>query len=189
MSKEENAADHFPRSGSANFEEDRFFGKIGVPDEHVLRKSDIGPKYGEGEHPFSHVMVVLDGDRVGQDSIGAQAEEGEGKDREEGPHTARHTVDPEDGGVPMGLEGHDPIDAGQGSRQEEEEHARSGEPFALEREIEILTRNFSSSECCHITQKMFSQKLKRVDDNTDHKTKNRRFAFNSSIFFKYPSKV
>src|SRR5207247_5228037 len=35
-----------------------------IPDEHVLAEPDVGPEYGEGQHPFPHDVIMLDGNDV-----------------------------------------------------------------------------------------------------------------------------
>jgi hypothetical protein len=37
----------------------RFFGLVAVPNEHVLRKPQISPEYGESEHEFAKIMQMF----------------------------------------------------------------------------------------------------------------------------------
>src|SRR5438105_4314880 len=37
----------------------RLLRDVGVPDEHVLAETDVGPENTEGEHPLSHDVVML----------------------------------------------------------------------------------------------------------------------------------
>ncbi len=39
----------------------RLFRNVCVPDEHVLAEADVGPENAEGEHPFSHDVIMLHG--------------------------------------------------------------------------------------------------------------------------------
>ena len=55
-----------PRLGIAGQKVLRFLRHVRIPDEHVLAKTDVGPKNTEGEHPFPHDVIMLERDHVVQ---------------------------------------------------------------------------------------------------------------------------
>ena len=40
-------------------EVNRFFGYVRIPYQHILRKPEIGPEYGECKHEFTNIVQVL----------------------------------------------------------------------------------------------------------------------------------
>ncbi len=63
-SYDEQHAQRPPRFSVSGDKKLRLLRDVRVPDEHVLAKTDVGPENREGEHPFSHGVVMLKGDDV-----------------------------------------------------------------------------------------------------------------------------
>src|SRR5262249_41435309 len=87
-----------------------------VPIQHVLAKSDVGPKNGEGQHPFPHDVIMLESHYFEVARLSQR-----GGDKHEQRHRttggAGKNVRAPHGGVPAKVQAHHPIKGGKGQGQ------------------------------------------------------------------------
>src|SRR6266496_2675201 len=85
-------AERPPRLSVSGDKKLRLFRNVRIPDEHVLAEPDVGPKYGEGQHPFPHDVIMLDGDDVLQVTGLTQSRDHQHKERHRAARRAREDV-------------------------------------------------------------------------------------------------
>ena len=137
VSEEEEQADAPPPALLPDTEPLALLRKVGVPDQHVLGEGDVGPEDGEGEDEFAHVVVVLVRDHSPEASGALEQHGHDGQKCKESNHASGEEVDPEDRAVPMRLERHQQVQAGEVGGQGEEHHGRTAEPLAGEGQSEV----------------------------------------------------
>src|SRR5205814_8360499 len=94
----------------------RFFRNVGVPVQHVLAETDVGPKNGEGEHPFSHDVIMLQ--RHHSEVAGlTQRRSHKNEQRHRTAGRAGKNVRAPHGGVPAIVQAHHPVEGGKAQRQ------------------------------------------------------------------------
>src|SRR5882724_1786917 len=97
----------------------RFFGDVRVPDEHVLAEADVGPENAEGQHPFPHYVVMLDGDYSLQVTRLTQSRDHQHEERHGTSGCAREDVNAEHGREPAVVKAHQPIERAEGQTKRE----------------------------------------------------------------------
>src|SRR5207248_751349 len=94
----------------------RFFRNVGVPIQHVLAETDVGPENGEGQHPFSHDVVVLQRHHFEVPGL-AQRCRHENEERHRAAGRAGKNVRAPHGGVPAIVQAHHPVEGGKAQRE------------------------------------------------------------------------
>ena len=112
-----------PGTSVAISKEPGLLGNIGVPLKEVLAEGDVSPEDREGKEEHSHDVIVFHGEETlevtrANQSIGDQDQQGHG-----GLGGPGKEVDAPHGGVPVVIESHQPIKAGEG----EAEHKKRNE--------------------------------------------------------------
>jgi hypothetical protein len=74
-------AQYPPRLGVSGNEEVCLFWKVCVPDEHVLAEADVGPENAKRQHPFSHDLIMLDGNHAPEITRLTQGRDHENEER------------------------------------------------------------------------------------------------------------
>ena len=103
-----------------------FLRNVRVPHQQELAEPDVGPEATEGEEQLTQVMVLGLGD-LRQQAHAAQDDGADGDDGDALEEHPREAVDGEDGAVPGGFQGHDPVeirqDEGNPEHQDEDRRA------------------------------------------------------------------
>ncbi len=76
------------------------FRYIGVPDQQVLRKGDVGVKRRQREQPLAQIVVMLDVDGIGQDPRAPEAQAHQRHHAHERQRPAGQIIQSEDGRIP-----------------------------------------------------------------------------------------
>src|SRR3984957_1791360 len=129
MEHDEDQGDFGPGAHGTRHVPGNFVFYIGGPDDEVLREIQVGPEHGKGQHQVAEVVVLLRGDGVvvrGLAGAAAQQHDDEGYGGEDADDHENHAVN---GGEPFRLEGHDPIDHGEGQDKSPDDNSRASDGF------------------------------------------------------------
>ena len=82
--------------------ERRFFRKISVPNEQVLREGDVAPEEHKGKHELAEVMIVFRCHSLAQDAVAFEVTIPQDAESIDAEVTAGEDINTEDGAVPGG---------------------------------------------------------------------------------------
>src|SRR3984893_3689936 len=105
----------------------RLFRNVGIPDEHVLAETDVGPENGEGQHPLSHDVVMLDRDDVFQVTGPPQCGDDENQQRHRPAGCAGKNVNAPHGGKPFVVQTHQPVARAESETEREQRQTDKGD--------------------------------------------------------------
>src|SRR3989338_1580822 len=96
--------------------ENGFFGDIAIPNQHVLRKSDVGPKDIQSKKKFSEIMKMIFIDHISEIPLVLKYEKNNDRHRESCYNRACKIVYAVNCTKPVCFKRHDPIDRSKGER-------------------------------------------------------------------------
>src|SRR5690606_33737655 len=123
---DEDGAHPTPGGAGAALVEAHLRRKVADPDDEELREALVRPEDDEGEEQAAHRGLALDRALLGKQSLAREHGGGDGEDGQRGGESPGKDVDPEDGGVPRGIEGHDPVEARPSEDEAEQDEATAG---------------------------------------------------------------
>ena len=108
-------------------------GNVSHPTDEELAKGHVGPEDDEGEEEIAQIVEDVGLDRFFEGfAVAENHDNGRGPPERSGP--GHDEQESEDGGIPMGFAGHDPVDAGEGHGDDVEDKAGGADAFEADEE-------------------------------------------------------
>src|SRR5579872_2869423 len=91
--------------------------EVSRPDDQKLRKRQVSPEHDEGQHEIAEIVEAVGSDDLGHGFAAGKQSHHEDDQSERGEHLQDHEDHAVDGGEPMRLERHEPIDGKERHRE------------------------------------------------------------------------
>ena len=111
--------------------------EVSRPDDQKLRKREVGPEHDESEHEIAEIVEAVGSDGLGHGFAAGKQAHHEDDESERGEHLQDHENHAVDGGEPMRLERHEPIDGKESHRQAVKDQSRSAHGFETNGETRV----------------------------------------------------